>query len=100
MKLPLLRSLEHVSSPVKAQMLLSVADKLADITSLFSWFPLADEDTHAFLSLVLGGLDSSAAELLNDRNGRAWEIYRRVLSRYFQSGESHRSSFLSDTKTI
>ena len=82
MKLSLLQSLEEVQSPAKAQMLLPVADGLADgaLTS-------ADEDSQTFVSLVLGSLDAAAADLCNDRNGKAWEVYQKVLRHFFRSGK-------------
>ena len=86
MKLSLLHSLEEVPSSAKAHMLLPVADELANPNVGFSWLPV-DETANGFISLVLGCLDATAADVLNDRNGKAWEKYQKIVRWYYQSSQ-------------
>ena len=82
LKLSLLRSLEQVSSPAKPQILLPVAEKLAaDAKSIER-----DGDEEAFISLVLASLDESSVETLNERSGKAWATYTKIVQSFFQSG--------------
>lgn len=82
MKLSLLQSLEEVTSAAKVQMLLPVAEKLADDAAATA----EDAKSEIFVALVLGSLDGSAADALNERSGKAWEAYQKIIRHFFQNG--------------
>lgn len=82
LKLSLLRSLEQVSSPAKPQVLLPVAEKMAADDELTK----RDSDSEAFVSLVLASLDGSSINTLNERSGKPWATYVKIVQSFFGPG--------------
>ncbi|KIP06398.1 hypothetical protein PHLGIDRAFT_128310 [Phlebiopsis gigantea 11061_1 CR5-6] len=82
LKLSLLRSLEQVSSPAKPQVLLPVAEKMAADEELTK----RDSDSEAFVSLVLASLDGSSINTLNERSGKPWATYVKIVQSFFGPG--------------
>ncbi|GJE92911.1 U3snoRNP10 and BP28CT domain-containing protein [Phanerochaete sordida] len=80
MQLALLRSLEQVAAPAKAQMLLPVAERFAA-----GELAGAGADAEALQGLVLAAFDATAADLLHERSDKPWNAYLKVVRHYFQN---------------
>lgn len=66
-----------MSNSAKLQMLLPIMEKLAsEITD-------GEEELTA---LIVACFDQTAAGALNDRSSQAWDVYLKVVRKYFQSG--------------
>lgn len=66
-----------MSNSAKLQMLLPIIEKLASETTS------VEEELTA---LIVACFDQTAAGALNDRSSQAWDVYLKVVRKYFQSG--------------
>lgn len=92
LKLPLLHSLEAVISPAKSQMLFPTVERLINANVMFPWLAGSDAASDQFICLVLACLDATAIDTLNERSGKPWSVYQRIIQYFFRSGSFRCSS--------
>jgi U3 small nucleolar RNA-associated protein 10 len=81
----LLRSLSHVSSPVKVEMLFDlISDTIKKEKNVLE--NSYAEDAESFVKYLIGSFDSSACILLQEPGGKEWMLFCQVLTRLFRPG--------------